>query len=183
MPGSKRAYSIPAICSIKECDNVYNAMGYCKRHYMDYYNDLLPKAVSVLEDPKTRYDRKIEKTDTCWVWTGSRDKRGYGRVNVGNGVIRLAHRIIYELYKGKIPKGLVLDHLCMNQPCVNPEHLEPVTQLENIKRAYAIKPTVCPQGHDYDEINTYINPLGRKVCRKCTNQAGKDYRARKEAKR
>lgn len=180
MPGTKRAYSTPAICSIEGCHKVYSAMGYCRQHYTDYYYDRLPKGVSVLADPKTRYDRKIDKTDTCWIWTGSRDKRGYGRVNTGNGVIRLAHRIIYELYKGEIPQGLSLDHLCMNQPCVNPDHLEPVTHAENVRRAYVNKPTHCPQGHAYDKQNTYVNPIGRRVCRRCTNEAGKKYRERKK---
>lgn len=166
------------LCTMDGCEKLYNCRGYCKYHYMQSYYGKLPKGETLVENPKTKYDRRIDKTGDCWVWLGSRDKRGYGRINNGKGKWKLAHRIIYELYVGKIPEGLVLDHLCMNQPCVNPEHLEPVTQTENIRRAYAIKPIVCPQGHPYDNDNTYVNPLGKKICRICTRMSGRRYRER-----
>lgn len=70
----------------------------------------------------------------CWVWTGALDANGYGRLYL-DGTMYMAHRVIYERYKGKIPVGLEPDHLCMNHPCVCPDHLEAVTHAENIRRA------------------------------------------------
>ena len=70
----------------------------------------------------------------CIEWTGRCDARwGYSRFRV-NGQMTYGHRAAYEMVRGPIPDGLVLDHLCRNPPCVNPGHLEPVTDLENIRR-------------------------------------------------
>jgi len=78
--------------------------------------------------------------DDCWDWIGSTYHDGYGIVCIGsiwdgNRTTRRAHRVIYELLKGPIPEGLVLDHLCRNRKCVRPYHLEPVTQEENLRRS------------------------------------------------
>lgn len=75
----------------------------------------------------------------CWLWRGSHGpaSNGYGRIGVGTQRqrrSRLAHRVSYELLVGPIPDGLVLDHLCGVRHCVNPDHLEPVTQKENVRR-------------------------------------------------
>lgn len=70
----------------------------------------------------------------CWLWTGTIRPDGYGQVTVGRKQQR-AHRLVYELLVGPIPEGLTLDHLCRNPPCVNPDHLEPVTLKINIERS------------------------------------------------
>jgi hypothetical protein len=83
-----------------------------------------------------RFWAKVEKTDACWLWTGSRNGRGYGLLNVATGASPVrAHRFSYELLVGTIPAGLQLDHLCGVKACVNPAHLEPVTNEENSRRA------------------------------------------------
>ncbi len=73
-------------------------------------------------------------TSPCWIWQGAKDRHGYGHASAG-GRTKKAHRVLYERIRGSIPDGLVLDHLCRNPPCVNPEHLEPVTHFENMRRA------------------------------------------------
>ena len=84
---------------------------------------------SVLE----RFFNKVNKTDTCWLWTSAKNIDGYGIFRI-NGKNILSHRLSYELYIGKIPEGLQIDHLCRVRDCVNPDHLDPVTQAENIRR-------------------------------------------------
>ncbi len=88
-----------------------------------------------------RFWANVEKTDLCWRWTAHLDRKtGYGRLLVDGGMVG-AHRIAYQLLVGPIPEGLDLDHLCRNKACVNPDHLEPVTQQENIRRGKSAKVT------------------------------------------
>ena len=118
-----------------------------------------------------RFWSKAEKTDGCWLWTAATQKGGYGRFRL-NGRLECAHRVSYELTKGDIPEGLQIDHLCRNASCVNPDHLEAVSQQENIKRGeaglYLKERTHCPSGHEYSSENTYVDPKGHRFCRKCS---------------
>jgi hypothetical protein len=135
-----------------------------------------------MSESNRRFWAKVNRTDGCWLWTAGTTTRvpghGYGRyLNEGKEV--LAHRFAYEVAHGPIPDGLVLDHLCRVGLCVRPDHLEPVTIAENTRRGdvgrlnklrnAAI--THCPQGHPYDEQNTYSgrNRLSRQ-CRACSRQ-------------
>lgn len=120
----------------------------------------------------------VDKSGDCWVWTGSKRRRGYGRINIeGKSVV--AHRFAYELLVGPIPDGLHLDHLCRNTSCVNPDHLEPVPCGENIRRGLTgkwQKPwAYCSKGHEMTDENTRIMS-GRRRCVTC-------YEDRKTAKR
>lgn len=98
----------------------------------------------------------------CWPWLG-RINRGYGCFNE-NGRHRMAHLVVYEHMIGLVADGLELDHLCRNKQCVNPNHLEPVTHAENIRRT---KSDLCVRGHMFDKQNTRIDIRGHRVCRKC----------------
>lgn len=130
--------------------------------------------------PKRLAD-KVTDTGTCWLWTGATNNKGYGSLGIGGGKTALAHRHVYELLVADIPGGLTLDHLCMVKPCVNPEHLEPVTRQENSSRA-ARTITHCVKGHELagDNLATLTRKSGtmRRVCKTCRAQAMRDLRAR-----
>jgi len=118
---------------------------------------------------ESRFWAKVQYSPGCWEWTAHRDRGGYGKFGM-DAVVSYAHRVAYGLLIGPIPEGLVLDHLCRNPPCVNPDHLEPVTIGENVRRGRArvrnaVK-TNCPQGHEYTEENTYLYDR-RRYCRAC----------------
>lgn len=120
---------------------------------------------------------KVDKTGSCWLWTAGLDNHGYGafnaRTNQGRRRTKKAHRWSYEHHVGPIPDGLDLDHLCRVRSCVNPDHLEPVTRGENIRRGDLSDNngrnawTHCPRGHPYDAANTYVCPQGTRNCRAC----------------
>jgi hypothetical protein len=140
----------------------------------------MPPARTPIAD---RFYDKVEKTDTCWLWTAAKVRNGYGIIGAGgagNGFL-YAHRVSYELSVGPIPDGLFLDHLCRVRHCVNPEHLEPVTTAENCRRAAAAV-THCPQGHVYDEANTYVYTHHKhgwtmRFCRACGREKARARRA------
>ena len=110
----------------------------------------------------------FEPNTGCWIWHGSHGQKGYGEIRV-NYKLKRAHRVVYEEFIGKIPDDMVIDHLCLNKWCVNPDHLQVVTPGENTRRANIQRepPSKCPAGHDYDYENTYTYKDGTKHCRKC----------------
>jgi len=124
-----------------------------------------------------RFLAKVEKTDTCWLWTAWIERNGYGRFWL-DGRQHGAHRVAYELYVGPIPVGLEIDHLCRVRHCVNPDHLEAVTASENARRMAALRTPYqalrekCRNGHPYDAENTITTPSGR-MCRTCKRAAGR----------
>lgn len=146
-----------------------------------------PPRKSLLE----RMGDKIQISDGCWEWTGLINAEGYGTIPRGGGQYSgtrfnlLAHRLVYELLVGPIPEGLQLDHLCRVRNCVNPAHLEPVTQRENTMRspiapaAINARKTHCPRGHPYDVVRYPLNRSPERGCRRCARAATAAYRLRK----
>jgi len=111
--------------------------------------------------------RTIDEETGCWLWTASKNNVGYGHVHI-DGQTRLVHRVSYRTFVGEIPDGLVLDHLCRVRHCFAPQHLEPVTQAENVRRGVRSIRTHCPNGHEFTEANTYLyGPRANRHCRTC----------------
>jgi len=122
-----------------------------------------------------RFMRKTKLSKTgCWIWCGYKNQKGYGIFGKDPGKAVKAHRFSYNNFVGKIPDGLQIDHICRTRCCVNPSHLEPVTNRENVIRGYAARQaqTHCRRGgHELIEENVYINPRGHRECRTCRGEA------------
>jgi hypothetical protein len=127
---------------------------------------------------KQRFYEKVALPDEngCMLWTGT-STRGYGKFYL-RGKVAMAHRVAYELQVGPIPEGRVIDHVeawgCRSTLCCNPDHLQPVTKSTNALRGRPgqarrreATATHCSRGHEYNEVNTYVNKTGRRVCRVC----------------
>lgn len=123
----------------------------------------------------------------CWEWVGRIHKEGYG-IWRARGRPALAHRKMYETHRGPIPKGLVIDHLCRNKICVNPDHLEAVTDRVNILRgsggsAINAQKTSCHRGHPFSARNTYRwHEDGARYCRVCRRDSQRRFIERKRAR-
>lgn len=129
-----------------------------------------------IRDLDTKLSMYAERVGECLLWTRALDKNGYGYVKV-NQRSRLAHDVAYEHWVGPVPDGLVLDHLCRVRHCLEPKHLEPVTNAENIRRGFspsmvASRAGVCKRGH---KIQT------GKDCRVCGAMHQREYQQRKRA--
>jgi len=116
-----------------------------------------------------------EPNSGCWLWVGSCALRGYAQFWLKRQ--RYAYQVSYEHFKGPIPNGLELDHLCRTITCVNPAHLEAVTHRENDLRgkgfvAENARKTHCPRGHEYSPENTFWQGPTRSYrgCKECNRR-------------
>lgn len=139
----------------------------------------MPRGCFIRGDVEARFWSNVRiEEDKCHLWVGNKRPNGYGRFTVGKKGC-LAHRWAFERFRGPIPEGMQLDHLCRNRLCVNPDHLEPVTLKENIGRgltgtnpnSWQFRPQPnCPNGHEYTIENTvYLWKRDRihRICRTC----------------
>lgn len=117
----------------------------------------------------------------CLRWTGAKTSIGYGVIRV-RGEARYVHRLAHEFWVGPIPDDYVVDHVadrgCRFRDCIEPSHLEAVTQAENLRRGEGFigvqsRTTHCPQGHEYNEENTMLTKRGERRCRTCNRERQK----------
>lgn len=168
-------------CKIEGCDRSHVARGFCQRHYRRWKKHGDPLRIHY--DLDWRLDARTKKTKSkrgCWLWMGTRAPAGYG-ILCYKGKYQRVHRLMYERYRGLIPPGLVLDHLCRNPPCVNPDHLEPVTDAENCRRGMSppaknARLKRCRRGHKF-----MLKPNGRRQCMTCQTAARKRMEAKRKA--
>lgn len=151
-------------------------------------------SVSTLHRPRSRARTRAQVIDKiaanfevsdegCWLWTGNLTNVGYAKMTwkPAGEVIGGGHRVVLHAIGQPVSRELDVDHLCRNRACINPDHLEPVTRRTNILRSpiapaavNALK-THCPQGHPYDEVNTYVQRFANgntgRICRTCNRAA------------
>lgn len=163
--------------------------------------------------PKTKpaIDRIFAKVAVdehgCWLWRGATIPSGYALVKLPSGEQPPVHRFVYEYFRGPIPEGLQIDHLCRVRHCCNPWHLEPVSARENVRRGvnarrggsgsiaedpcavaalsaepdprYSKRTMYCPRGHAYSAENTRVTRDGQKHCRACARARGRAHTEKK----
>ena len=134
---------------------------------------------SAMKTITERFWTKVEKSDGCWIWKGSRHHNGYGYLHRGGHTDRhpaRAHRFSWEIHNGPIPVGLWVLHRCDNPPCVRPDHLFLGTRKDNMVDCAAkgrvctigkSRMTECGRGHAFTTSNTYVRSNGHRQCRAC----------------
>lgn len=124
------------LCTFKDCGKKHKGRGLCTGHIkQDRAGRILTplqKKVRVHATAEDMFWHHIGITEECWYWLSDKNNKGYGDMKHSSGRW-LAHRFSYELHKGSIPEGLVVDHKCHVPDCCNPEHLRAITQKQNME--------------------------------------------------
>lgn len=152
-------------------------------HRLDFMVD-----PEVTDAEEVRIMSRVVVVEGCWVWAGPPNGSGYATAVVG-GRVQGLHRAMYEHRFGPIRPGLVVDHLCKTRLCINPDHLEPVTQKENLRRG-AGPPnrhkTHCPRGHELSGDNMRVESSGGgrhgRRCLVCQRDRSRERKLAKEAR-
>jgi hypothetical protein len=185
------------ICRFDGCQKcVWNELNSCcQAHYTLLYRGKLPGFIGTHKTPEERFERMVnrsggkdwlddgkselsEDSSECWKWTGKLKEDGYAII-AAKGKQVGAHRFAYEKWVGPITGGLYIDHLCRVRHCVNPEHLEAVTNEENIRRGGNAAKVICKYGHPLSGENLILTNQGTRQCRICVRRRAMEYYFRK----
>lgn len=142
-----------------------------------------------IED-KIRVRTSPEPNTGCWFFTGALNEDGYGMLNGGDFDTKIAHRIAYRVFRGEMPPGTELDHLCRQRSCINPDHLEPVPHKVNVHRGELAnyrrsdRKTVCKRGHPLVGDNIAVRPRKSdggvsRTCRICLQASHARFKAKR----
>ena len=136
---------VTTVCYAEGCKISTHCKGLCAKHYsrLVRHGDLNWKNPRYVRGSlEERFWYRVRKSDTCWVWEGGKKSNGYGNIYLDDKKQQgVAHRVSYEIHFGKIPEGMLIDHLCHNKTCVNPEHLRLATHKENMENFKGLKST------------------------------------------
>lgn len=127
----------PDYCVVEDCQNLPLAKGLCNKHYTRWQKYGDPNTLLIVRHAGSDVERfwaKVDKSRECWIWTASRNAKGYGTF-LASGKSILAHRFAYEQFHDPVPEELFLDHVCGTKECVNPGHLRVVTRKQNREHA------------------------------------------------
>jgi hypothetical protein len=167
-------------CSIEGCDVPHFGRGWCRTHWQRWsrHGDPLYE-----HKPRPVLDRlwaRVERTPTCWLWTGAVGRAGYGQIRLGprGTPSKLVHVLAWEAERGPVPQGWHLHHECETPACVRPSHLRPITPTEH-QRLHAAARTMCRHGHPLDGLTS----TGKRFCRTCKRLSDRRYHARKRVTR
>lgn len=180
---SEPQYTLPRLCTAPGCEKPRKP----KSSYCSMHASRMAKHGSFDAPSRQRVHPVVDPETGCHNWTGSTDEKGYGNLERGGRAMK-AHRWYWIQRHGEIPEGLQLDHKCRNHACCNPDHLEPVTNLENQLRGMA--PTMiahrenrCLRGHELTPENSYRKTDGSRQCRICLRVVNNRAYARRKAAR
>lgn len=118
------------ICTVEDCDKPLGDSRYCHSHRMRVVRYGTPHHYPRVFTEE-RFWAKVDKTETCWIWTAGKDRHGYGQITAGELGKSGAHRVAWHLVNGPIPDGMQVDHKCHNRACVRPDHLQLATPRMN----------------------------------------------------
>lgn len=179
-------------CNVEDCERANHSKGFCEMHYRRVRRTGNAGRATPMQESRRRpvgsdEDRFLERiecsSDGCWRWTRGKLANGYAEFQAEGRTV-LAHRWAYAHFVGAIPAGLFIDHLCRVRDCVNPLHLEAVTNKENILRgtgfsARNARKTHCTRGHEFTPENIVARKRGGRECRICRDAYNRAY-VRKE---
>lgn len=188
-----RAVRYAPTCTFDGCDGKHFSAGLCAGHWQQRNKGRELAPIIRGRSQADRFWEKVEKSQTCWMWRGAVGSAGYGNVQYEGRTWR-AHRLAYALILGELPDQMpdgsraVLDHLCRTTLCVNPAHLEPVSDRTNIIRGVGpalakiqnVDQTFCKHGHPLFGKNLYVQPkTGYRYCRTCQRRRRAEWAARR----